>query len=182
MGVLLDPLCAAGRRPGVPCPARPPRGRYTVASGGDLARASRLWPRPARQMAASVQSLAARRGDPAAELTPRDERPRRLGRNPRSDQAPGTGRRESRARLVGGDVETGFAGFRSKSRHDRAAFGVAGRRCCDAASAQDSCRGAQDVRRFNAFAEHVKNSSTPRQIFGRACACRIRPMGVGFLM
>ena len=181
MDVLPDPLCAAGRRPRLPCPARPPRGRYTVASGRAVAWAKRAWSRPARQMAAPVQSLAARRDRAVAQSTPHDEGPRRLGRNPRRDQTSGTSRRKSRARLVGGFVETGFARFRSYSRHDRAAFGVIGRRFCDAANAQDSCRSAQDVRRFKGFAAQVKISLRLRQIFGRACACRIRIPGVGFL-
>lgn len=180
MGVLPDPLRAAGHRPRLPCPARPPRRRYTVASGGALAWAARAWPRPARQMAPDFQTLARTSGRALARSAPRDEGPRRMGGNPRRRQTPRTRGREGRARFAGGDVETGFARFRSHSRHDRAAFAFIGPRFRDAANAQDSCRSAQDVRRFNAFAEHVKNSSTLRQIFGRACACRIESMGVGF--
>lgn len=181
MGVLPDRLCAAGRGASLPLAARPSRRRYTVASGRDLARPARVRPRPAREMAAPVQSVAGRRGRAAAQFAPRAERPRRLGRNPRERQTPRACGGKSRTRFVCGLGARAFAEFRPRRRHDRAAFGATGRSFRDAANAQDSCRGPQDARRFKAFGIRVKNSLRARQIFGRSCACRIRNSGVGFL-
>lgn len=181
MGVLPDPLWAAGRGPSLSCAPGPPWRRYTAASGRAVARPARARSRPARPLAADRAALA-RRSDPAlAESAPCNERPRGLGRHPRTRQAARTRGGKSRPRIPRRDGEIGLAGLRSGSRHDRAAFGVAGGRFCNAANAQDSFRGAQDRRPFGGFSACVKKSLPLRRIFGRACACRIPNSGVGFL-